>query len=143
VALLYITLLRSVGIPARWESGWAIEPNSAGYHDWTEVYFEGIGWVPADPSYGRDTRDEPLADYYKSGLDFCRLATNQGICGQLNPKKNYVRSETVDFQAGEAEWSGGNLEYKDFDSKMTINSFEPLKSANSFQRLKSRVLSLS
>lgn len=130
VALLYITLLRSVGIPARWESGWAIEPNSTGYHDWTEVYFEGIGWVPADPSYGRDTRDEPLANYYKSGLDFCRLATNQGICGQLNPKKNYVRSETVDFQAGEAEWSGGNLEYKDFDSKMTINSFEPL-SANS------------
>jgi SH3-like domain-containing protein len=127
VSLLYITLLRSIGIPARWESGWAIEPTGAGYHDWTEVYFEGVGWVPADPSYGRDTRNEPLADYYKNGLDFCRLATNQGICGQLNPKKEFVRCETVDFQAGEAEWRGGNLEYKDFDSKMTINSFLPIK----------------
>lgn len=143
VALLYITLLRSLGIPARWESGWAIEPTGAGYHDWAETYFEGIGWVPTDPSYGRDTRNEPLADYYKSGLDFCRLATNQGICDELSPKKRFVRSETVDFQAGEVEWKNGNIEHKDFDSNMTINSFAPLTNSSPMSKEPRAIVKLS
>jgi SH3-like domain-containing protein len=143
VSLLLITLLRSIGIPARWESGWSVEPSGAGYHDWAEVYYEGIGWVPVDQSHGRGTYNEPLADYYKSGLDFCRLATNQGICGQLEPKKNYVRSETVDFQAGEVEWSGGNIEYKDFNSRMTVNSFKPLSSESPVVKEPRAIIKLS
>jgi len=126
VTLLYITLMRALGIPARWESGWSIEPDGAGYHDWGEVYFEGVGWVPVDMSHGRNTVGEPLADYYKSGIDFCRLATNEGVNGRLDPEKTFVRSETVDFQAGEVEWRGGNIEYKDFSSHLFVNSFKPV-----------------
>lgn len=126
VTLLYITLLRSIGIPAKWESGWSVEPDDVGYHDWGEVYFEGVGWVPVDMSHGRNTLGKPLADYYKSGLDFCRLATNEGINGKLSPEKKFVRCETVDFQAGEVEWRGGNIEYKDFSSHLYINSFKPI-----------------
>lgn len=126
VTLLNITLLRALGIPARWESGWAVEPSGADYHDWGEAYFEGTGWVPVDMSHGRNTLGQPLADYYKSGIDFGRLATNEGIGDALQPAKQHVRCETVDFQAGEAEWRGGNIEYKDFSSRMTVNSFKPI-----------------
>lgn len=110
VSLLYISLLRSIGIPARWESGWVFKEDGwTGYHDWGEIYFEGIGWVPTDVSAGRDTFNEPLQDFFKTSTDAYRFATNAGIGGALSPAKKYIRRETVDFQAGEVEWEGGNL----------------------------------
>ena len=127
MALLYITLCRSIGIPARWESGWMLHPGEVNLHDWAETYFEGIGWVPTDPSFGRGTRTEALADYYKSGLDVYRMAANEGVCGDFSPKKTFVRSETVDSQAGEVEWRGGNLEYSQWNYHLKINSMEPIK----------------
>ena len=48
VSLLYISLMRSLGVPARWESGWMLHPGEVNLHDWTEVYFEGVGWLPVD-----------------------------------------------------------------------------------------------
>ncbi|MGM9802816.1 MAG: transglutaminase family protein [Muribaculaceae bacterium] len=127
VALLYITLCRSVGIPARWESGWMLHPGEVNLHDWSETYFEGIGWVPTDQSFGRTTRTEPLADYFKSGLDVYRMAANQGVCGEFSPRKQYVRCETVDSQAGEVEWKGGNLEYDKWSYNLKVNSMNPIK----------------
>ena len=110
VTLLYISLLRSLGIPARWESGWVFDSSGwTGYHDWGEIYFEGTGWVPTDVSAGRDTYQEPFQDFFKTSTDAYRLATNEGIGGEFSPKKQYIRRETVDFQAGEVEWKGGNL----------------------------------
>ncbi|MDE6043747.1 MAG: transglutaminase domain-containing protein, partial [Muribaculaceae bacterium] len=41
VSLLYISLMRTLGVPARWESGWMMHPGELNYHDWAEVYFEG------------------------------------------------------------------------------------------------------
>ncbi len=127
VSLLYITLLRSLGIPARWESGYAVEPNKVGMHDWAEVYYEGIGWVPVDMSYGliETAKDKNVMEFYKTGLDFHRMASNKGVGGKLSPEKKFVRSETVDFQLGEVEWSGGNLfYYKDWTPDVELIRFE-------------------
>ncbi|MBQ0114576.1 MAG: transglutaminase domain-containing protein [Bacteroidales bacterium] len=124
VALLYISLCRSLGIPARWESGWFTAPGEVGWHDWAETYFEGIGWVSTDPSFGRNAVDTPMADYYTSGLDIYRLATNETIGDVLSPAKTFIRSETVDFQAGEVEWKGGNLFYDKWDSNLKVNSYD-------------------
>lgn len=126
VALLYITLMRSLGVPVRWQSGWMLHPGSVNLHDWTETYFEGVGWVPTDPSFGRSTRTEACEDYYKSGLDLYRMAANEGICGAFSPAKQHVRCETVDSQAGEVEWAGGNLEYGQWHYDLTVNSIEKL-----------------
>lgn len=52
---LFISMLRSVGIPARFVSGMAytnIEDNW-GNHGWAEVFFPGHGWVPYDVTYGQ------------------------------------------------------------------------------------------
>lgn len=63
VTLLFITLCRCSGIPARWQSGFMMHPSGWNLHDWGEVYFEGAGWVPADESFGIPpyaVRTEPL-----------------------------------------------------------------------------------
>lgn len=122
VSLLYITLVRSLGIPARWESGFMLHPGATNYHDWAETYFEGVGWVPTDASFGRDMVGEDHADYYKTGIDLYRFVVNRGVNGEFNPKKKFIRSETVDNQAGEVEWKGGNLEYTDWSSELHVDS---------------------
>lgn len=124
VTLLYITLLRSIGIPARWESGWMLHPGRVGMHDWCEVYFEGVGWVPCDVSMGRTVKNEAMGDYYKTGTDVYRLATNECNNGILKPAKKFLRTETVDFQEGEAEWKGGNIPHSKWSSNLTVNKFE-------------------
>ena len=46
--MLFITLLRLNGIPARWQSGWEFRPPEDSMHDWGMVYFAPYGWVPMD-----------------------------------------------------------------------------------------------
>lgn len=122
VSLLYISLMRSLGIPARWESGWMLHPGEKNLHDWAEVYFEGIGWVPVDMSFGRYTNAKrpEVRNFYSHGMDAYRMAANKGVGGQFFPPKQYVRSETVDAQMGEVECSKGNLFYPAFDTSMEI-----------------------
>lgn len=53
VTLLLMTLCRIAGIPAHFQSGFVIkEGGEAGLHDWSELWFEGLGWVPVDQSRG-------------------------------------------------------------------------------------------
>jgi len=52
---LFISLLRSVGIPARFVTGtvYTSLENGWGNHGWAEVYFPGKGWLPWDVTYGQ------------------------------------------------------------------------------------------
>jgi len=129
VSLLYISLMRSLGIPARWESGWMLHPGEKNLHDWAEVYFEGIGWVPVDPSFGRYTGDSnPAAvKFYSTGMDQYRLAANIGVNGDFFPAKKYLRSETVDSQMGEVETTKANLFYPGWEQHLEIINIEPIK----------------
>ncbi len=129
VALLYISMMRTLGVPARWESGWMLHPGEKNYHDWAEVYFEGIGWVPVDVSFGRYTAsgNTDVRTFCSHGQDIYRFASNSGVGGELYPPKRYVRSETVDFQAGEVETSRGNLFYPLWNSHLEIIKIEPLE----------------
>ena len=128
VGLLYITLCRAAGIPARWESGYMLHPGEVNFHDWGETYFEGVGWVPTDASFGRTTEhSEQMRDYYATGMDIYRMASNEGVGDKLSPEKKYIRSETVDCQMGEVEWKNGNLYYDKWNSSFKLNSIEPVK----------------
>ncbi len=129
VSLLYVSLMRSLGIPARWESGWMLHPGEKNLHDWAEVYFEGVGWVPVDASFGRYTNSdkEATVNFYSTGMDQWRLAANCGVNGEFFPNKKYIRSETVDSQMGEVECTKGNLFYPGWDQHLEIISIEPLQ----------------
>jgi transglutaminase-like putative cysteine protease len=48
LATVYVSILRSNGIPARCLSGRNLEPDST--HVRLDFYAEGIGWVPGDPA---------------------------------------------------------------------------------------------
>ncbi len=113
--LLLITLLRLNGIPARWQSGMVYSDDAVGYnnlHDWGAVYLAPYGWVPMDVTTGRLHSGTPaLRDFYLGGLDAYRIAFNDDYDRPLTPAKHYPRSDTVDNQRGEVEWSGGNLYY--------------------------------
>ena len=126
VALLYISLTRSIGIPSRWESGWMLHPWGLNWHDWAETYFEGIGWVPTDVSFGRNNHPT-IQNYYKTGTDGYRFASNCDYGKPLSPRKKYLRTEPIDFQAGEVECDERNIEKTQFDSKLIIKEFTPIK----------------
>ena len=112
VGLLFINLARCVGIPARWQSGLMFHPKSVNMHDWSEAYFEGIGWVPVDASFGRNMAIQTVPmkrGFFLGGMDSYRMVANSDYGQEFFPAKKYPRSETVDFQAGEIESSNRNL----------------------------------
>jgi transglutaminase-like putative cysteine protease len=121
VTLLFITLMRYNGIPARWQSGWMMHPGDVNLHDWSEIYFEGLGWVPVDMSFGmRKSENEAVKWFYLGGIDSYRLIVNSDYGQPLFPAKSWLRSETVDFQRGEVEWRGGNLYFDQWDYNMEV-----------------------
>lgn len=113
-AMLFITLCRLNGIPARWQSGWHIFPGAKDIHDWSEIYLAPYGWMPVDPYMSvRATRyasslspqeRRELRDFYFGGLDQYRLIANSDHSQTLSPPKRSMRSDNVDFQRGELEW---------------------------------------
>jgi len=117
--LLFITLCRLNGIPAKWQSGWEFKPPDDSMHDWSEIYIEPYGWVPADVTYGlKESPDETHKWFYVGGMDSYRLIFNDTISDHFFPAKIYPRSETVDSQRGEVEWEGGNLYFDQWDWNM-------------------------
>ena len=75
VTLLFVTLCRLSGIPAHFQSGFMMQPGAWNLHDWGEVYFEGIGWVPVDQSFGLATYAEEVGKphFYLGGIDSWRM----------------------------------------------------------------------
>lgn len=120
-ALLFITLCRIVGVPARWESGWYMNPVRWGMHDWAQFYIEPYGWLYADPSFGSSRHEEGWrTSFYFGSTEGYRLASNIDISTPFDPPKTYFRSDPVDNQRGEAEWSEGNLYYDKWDFKLEL-----------------------
>ncbi|MCE7031328.1 transglutaminase domain-containing protein [Lysobacter sp. GX 14042] len=127
--LLLMTLLRMNGIPARWQSGMVYSDGAGGdgeywnLHDWGWLYLAPYGWVPMDVTTGRLASDEEALEwFYLGGLDAYRIVFNDDQGTPLYPHKQFFRSDTVDSQRGEVEWSGGNLYYDqwdyDFDARL-------------------------
>ncbi len=120
--LLFMTLCRLNGIPARWESGWMMHPGSVDMHDWCEISLDGMHWVPVDQSFGvqRYGATEEVRFFYLGGIDGYRLVVNDDYGRALYPPKRFPRSETVDFQRGEVEWKGGNLYFDQWSWHMDV-----------------------
>lgn len=123
VSLLFITLCRISGIPAHFQSGFMMHPQAWNLHDWAEIYFEGIGWVPVDQSFGIPVfaKNNDESYFFLGGIDSWRMIVNSDYGMPLVPAKQYPRSETVDFQRGEVEWEGGNLYFTDWSYDMEID----------------------
>jgi transglutaminase-like putative cysteine protease len=53
-AELYVGMLRTAGIPARLVNGYVVDNGGGqgGFHQWVELSLPGVGFVPADPTWG-------------------------------------------------------------------------------------------
>ncbi|MCA9322315.1 MAG: transglutaminase domain-containing protein, partial [Planctomycetes bacterium] len=120
-----MTLCRLRGIPARWQSGWVIQPGQENLHDWCEIEIAPWGWIPVDVYAAvalsaaddlEDTERRRIREFYFGSLDPWRLVVNRDHGRPLVPAKRSPRSDDVDFQRGELEWGSPPkaLWFKDF-----------------------------
>ena len=108
-ALLFIILCRIAGIPARWQSGMAVEPAYTGSHDWAQFYLPGWGWLFADCSYGGSAYRYGSSErhqFYFGNLDPMRMAANRMYQAPLAPDMTQLRVDPYDNQSGEMERIG-------------------------------------
>ena len=122
VTLLFLTLCRSLGIPAHFQSGFMLHPGEENLHDWGEIYVPEYGWVPVDQSFGIPAyaKNEQETYFFFGGIDSFRMIVNNDYGCPLYPAKQFPRSETVDFQRGEVEWAGGNLYFDQWRWKLEV-----------------------
>lgn len=126
-ALLFITLCRICGIPARWQSSLAAEPDAIGSHDWAQFYLEPWGWVFCDCSYGGAAWRKGAMerwDFYFGNLDPYRMAANSQYQAEFEPKKKHVRADPYDNQDGECECGLKGFDGFELDTEYTMVKWE-------------------
>ena len=128
-ALMFITLCRIVGVPARWQSGLYTTPFSVGCHDWAQVYIAPYGWRYVDCSFGGSARregDEERRKFYFGNLDPFRMVANSRFQQEFDVKKSFLRADPYDNQRGEAEYEDKGLGFEDFMWKAEIQACDAL-----------------
>ncbi len=122
-ALLFITLCRALGIPAKWQSGWFITPKFASPHDWAQVYVNDA-WLPVDASFGNARRHGSRRnEFYFGNLDAFRMIANDDFLVDFEPEKRFWRSDPVDNQRGEVENERRNIYFNEFSTDIYVKEF--------------------
>lgn len=128
-ALLFITLCRYAGIPAKWQSGLAVTPYHVGPHDWAQFYVEPFGWLFADPSFGGGAyRNKNLEkwNFYFGNLDPFRMVANSEFQHEFDPPKKYMRHDPYDNQVGELEYEDKEIRREEFKAKYELVEMKKL-----------------
>ena len=127
-ALLFITLCRMNGVPARWQSGWYANPIEPGNHDWAFFYVEPYGWLPVDCSFGGARREnEAYRSFYFGNLDAFRMVSCKNHLAPLYPMPKHLRNDPYDNQSGEIQTTERAIEPEEVETKIEILSFEPIE----------------
>jgi len=87
----FIGVLRSDGIPARFDIGFPLPENKdkgdiSGYHCWAEFYATKTGWVPVDISEAWKAKEKH--DYFFGSVDANRVQFSTGRDITLSPKQD-------------------------------------------------------
>lgn len=112
---LFISLVRSLGIPAKFEIGFGIPENAKagkinGYHCWAKFYIKGLGWLPVDISEA-DKHPEKR-EYFFGSIDENRIHLTSGRDLRLA----YSKSGPLNFFAYPyAEVDGLKFNYMDIE----------------------------
>ena len=121
-SILFVTMCRLAGVPARWQSGFETKPWGWNMHDWSEVYIEPWGWLPVDMSYGLQPSEKPeIREFYIGHQDSYRLIVNLDYGTPFIPAKEDLRSEPADLQRGEVEIDGRNLYFDEWDYEISFD----------------------
>ncbi|HTZ47323.1 MAG TPA: transglutaminase domain-containing protein [Verrucomicrobiae bacterium] len=87
---LLIGMMRSSGIPARFEIGFPLPEGKSqgdipGYHCWAEFYLQGTGWIPVDASEA--WKNPAKRDYFFGAHDVNRVFFTYGRDIRLSPQQ--------------------------------------------------------
>jgi len=108
ISSLFISMCRSLGIPARFVTGLSysnvnLQNNGWGPHGWAEVYFPGTGWVPFDVTYKEMGYVDATHIKLKTSLDAKEISINYA-----------TKSRDTDIQPGQLQ----------FDVNVTGNDYQ-------------------
>ncbi len=129
-AILFITLCRYGGIPAKWQSGLYVTPYNVGGHDWAQFYIEPYGWLFADLSFGGSAYRKGKIDrwnFYFGNLDPFRMPANSEFQHELEPPKKYLRYDPYDNQYGECEYEDRGLCREEYITNNTLIYMKEIK----------------
>ena len=122
-ALLFITLCRIAGIPARWQAGLYTAPNDIGNHDWAQFYVEPFGWRYADCSFGGSAYRkgaETRWKFYFGNLDPFRLPAAREFQADFLPPSRHLRTAPYDNQAGEVAYQDAGLVREEYETRFEM-----------------------
>jgi transglutaminase-like putative cysteine protease len=88
---LFIAMARSQGIPARFEIGFSLPPDThlgeiAGYHCWSDFFEPQHGWIPVDISEA--WKHQEKRDYFFGAHDTNRVQFTMGRDLRLSPSQD-------------------------------------------------------
>src|SRR3989344_5623410 len=97
---LFVAMLRSKGIPARFVTGSSYTNviNDFGNHAWAEIYFPNVGWVAFDPTYGQLGYVDAAHIKMKESVDIKNSSVNYAWRSRninLNPKEMSIDVEVI------------------------------------------------
>ncbi len=129
-SLIFVAMLRSLGVPARPVSGVVVDDSRRAWnHSWAEFYLYGLGWVPVDIVLGSGASigafETPFEDRgrYFGNLDARHIAFSEGIV-RVAPLSPDGRTITADrrysMQTIYEEASGALESYTSFWSDVEV-----------------------
>ncbi len=101
-AVLFTALARNAGVPSRPVAGIIVYGDKQTVnHWWSEIYINGIGWIPVDPAMGDNMSlsDLPVresnSDYYFGNIGSQHIVFSRGNIDlkKINPDGNIKRKE--------------------------------------------------
>jgi hypothetical protein len=90
IADLYVSLLRTDKIPATFVGGYVTNNGAGqgGFHQWVEFYLPRVGWVVADPTWGR-------FGYFAALQDDWHIPLYNGIRPDISVHWQYSKSQAA------------------------------------------------
>ena len=127
---LFISMARSLGIPARFISG-MVYTNTLydwGAHGWAEVYFPGVGWVPYDPTFGQYGYIDPGHIKMKNSFDSSEPAIKYNwVSRDIGVDVGELDIDVALLSTGGVFTSPIDLDIKVLKNKVGFGSYTPLR----------------
>ncbi|PIT84977.1 hypothetical protein COU37_00435 [Candidatus Micrarchaeota archaeon CG10_big_fil_rev_8_21_14_0_10_45_29] len=127
-SLLFITLARSLGYPARFANGYAYSDEQHIWigHAWAEVYLGK--WVGVDPTWLE------VGHIDATHITFSRTATNEYSTAEVSAKVSAQGAQLLWDKSGEVNLPAENLFPKKINMREKISGFELEPSAYNLQK---------
>ncbi len=126
---LSISMLRSLGIPARFVYGQSytnigVYDDNWGGHGWAEVYFPGQGWVPFDPTYAEYGYLDSGHVKMGSSLDADRPSLKYSLQGRnVDVTSSYLDIDSDVVNLGDKATAGVSISSKPHYKEVGFGSY--------------------